>query len=421
MTMIKFSVLNLKMHYWTSKNFISVLKHSYLICRNFLIVSQEEKSSWFGSASKGLLFSKHVPKDQSHFDRVFDIFKELVLHTSGDVEEALDWLQTLDNEYQIFIPAYTYEDFLEDLKKRGFIEEEKDPDQPGSGGKGKPILTAKMESILRSYALDQIFGKLKKSGVGNHKTTQIGKGDEYEGENRSYRFGDELSAIDLTESIKNAQINQGIGNLRLTEDDLLVNETKHNAQMSTVLMIDISHSMILYGEDRITPAKKVAMALVELIQRKYPKDSIDIIVFGNEAWPIKIKDLPYLKVGPYHTNTVAGLELAMDILRRKRNTNKQIFMVTDGKPSCLRLPNGEFYKNSNGLDEMIVKKCLNKAAEARKLKIPITTFMIASDPYLQHFVNLFTAQNKGKAFSTGLNGLGEMIFEDYERNRIKRL
>ena len=191
--------------------------------------------------------------------------------------------------------------------------------------------------------------------------------------------------------------------------------------MSTVLMIDISHSMILYGEDRITPAKKVAMALVELIKRKYPKDSIDIIVFGNEAWPIKIKDLPYLQVGPYHTNTVAGLELAMDILRRKRNTNKQIFMITDGKPSCIKLPSGEFYKNSNGLDEMIVKKCLNKAAQARKLKIPITTFMIATDPYLRQFVDMFTAQNKGKSFLTGLTGLGEMIFEDYEKNRIKRL
>ena len=167
--------------------------------------------------------------------------------------------------------------------------------------------------------------------------------------------------------------------------------------------------------------QKVAMALVELIYRKYPKDSIDIIVFGNEAWPIKVKDLPYLKVGPYHTNTVAGLELAMDILRRKRNTNKQIFMITDGKPSCIKLPSGEIYKNSNGLDDMIVSKCLNKAAQARKLKIPITTFMIAQDPYLRQFVELFTAQNQGKAFLTGLSGLGEMIFEDYEKNRIKKI
>lgn len=370
---------------------------------------------------KGFLFSKHIPEEVSHFERVFDIFKELITHTSGDVEEALDWLKTLDQEYKIFNSEYAQEDFVEDLKKRGYIKDDEDKEEGNQGGPGKKILTDKMESVLRKYALDQIFGKLKNSGAGNHKTKKVGLGDERDGENRAFQYGDDLARIDMTESLKNAQVNHGITNLKLTENDLIVAETRHKAQMSTVLMIDISHSMILYGEDRITPAKKVAMALVELIKRKYPKDSIDIIVFGNEAWPIKIKDLPYLQVGPYHTNTVAGLELAMDILRRKRNTNKQIFMITDGKPSCIQLPSGEFYKNSNGLDEMIVKKCLNKAAEARKLKIPITTFMIATDPYLRRFVDLFTAQNKGKSFLTGLTGLGEMIFEDYEKNRIKRL
>jgi uncharacterized protein with von Willebrand factor type A (vWA) domain len=373
---------------------------------------------------KGFTFSKHTAKDVSDFDRVFGVFKELLTHTSGDIEEAFEWLNTLDDEYNIFNDHYTLENFEEDLKKRGYIKENIDPDQLKSGngkGKGKNILTAKLESALRDYALNQIFGKLKKSGLGNHRTTKVGVGDERDGENRSFQFGDDLSTINMTESLKNAQINNGISDLHLTENDLIVEETKHKAQMSTVLMIDISHSMILYGEDRITPAKKVAMALVELIHRKYPKDSIDIIVFGNEAWPIKVKDLPYLKVGPYHTNTVAGLELAMDILRRKRNTNKQIFMITDGKPSCIKLPSGEFYKNSNGLDDMIVSKCLNKAAQARKLKIPITTFMIAQDPYLRQFVELFTAQNQGKAFLTGLSGLGEMIFEDYEKNRTKRI
>ncbi|KPH13079.1 VWA domain-containing protein [Chryseobacterium sp. ERMR1:04] len=371
---------------------------------------------------KGYTFSKHIPEDISHFDRVFDVFKDLLTHTSGDIEEAFEWLDMLDKEYTIFNDEYSLEDFEADLKKRGYIKEEEDSKDGNSGsGKGKNILTAKLEAALREYALDQIFGKLKKSGVGNHRTTKTGVGDERDDENRNFQYGDDLSTVNMTESLKNAQINNGISDLRLTEDDLIVEETKHKAQMSTVLMIDISHSMILYGEDRITPAKKVAMALVELIKRKYPKDSIDIIVFGNEAWPIKIKDLPYLQVGPYHTNTVAGLELAMDILRRKRNTNKQIFMITDGKPSCIKLPTGEFYMNSVGLDERIVNQCLNKAAEARKLKIPITTFMIAQDPYLRQFVNAFTAQNQGKAFLTGLSGLGEMIFEDYEKNRIKRI
>lgn len=371
---------------------------------------------------KGFIFTKHTPEEISHFDRVFDVFKDLLTHTSGDIEEAFEWLDMLDKEYDIFTDEYSLADFEEDLKKRGYIKEEKDSKDGNTGtGKGKNILTAKLEAALREFALDQIFGKLKKSGIGNHTTKKVGVGDERDGENRTFQYGDDLSLVNMTESLKNAQINNGISDLRLTEDDLIVEETKHKAQMSTVLMIDISHSMILYGEDRITPAKKVAMALVELIKRKYPKDSIDIIVFGNEAWPIKIKDLPYLQVGPYHTNTVAGLELAMDILRRKRNTNKQIFMITDGKPSCIQLPTGEFYMNSNGLDERIVSQCLTKAAQARKLKIPITTFMIAHDPYLRKFVEVFTAQNQGKAFLTGLSGLGQMIFEDYEKNRIKRI
>ena len=221
--------------------------------------------------------------------------------------------------------------------------------------------------------------------------------------------------------MKNAQINHGIGNFNLTENDLVVEETNHKSQMSTVLMIDISHSMILYGEDRITPAKKVAMALAELITTRYPKDTLDILVFGNDAWPIKIKDLPYLNVGPYHTNTVAGLQLAMDLLRQKRNTNKQIFMITDGKPSCLRLPDGTYYKDSNGLNPYITNKCYAMAQQARKLHIPITTFMIAQDRYLMQFVREFTQANQGKAFYTGLKGLGEMIFEDYETNRKKRI
>ena len=370
----------------------------------------------------GFIFKKHTPEDILHFERVFEVFKDLLTHTSGDIEEAFEWLDMLDKEYDIFTNEYTLADFEEDLKKRGYIKEEKDSEEGNTGtGKGKNILTPKLEKALREFALDQIFGKLKKTGIGNHRTSKVGVGEERDGETRTFQYGDDLNTVNMTESLKNAQINNGITDLRLTEDDLVVEETRHKAQMSTVLMIDISHSMILYGEDRITPAKKVAMALVELIKRKYPKDSIDIIVFGNEAWPIKIKDLPYLQVGPYHTNTVAGLELAMDILRRKRNTNKQIFMITDGKPSCIKLPTGELYTNSFGLDEMIVSQCLTKAAQARRLKIPITTFMIAQDPYLRKFVEAFTAQNQGKAFLTGLSNLGEMIFEDYERNRIRRL
>lgn len=372
---------------------------------------------------KGFRFSSYEAPEQTPFEKLFEIFKELITHTSGDVEEALDWLRELDKEYELTDDDYTIDDFIEDLKAKGFLREEfKDGGDEGDGeGKGNMSITAKMERIIRQQALDQIFGKLKRSGSGNHKTGKSGRGDEHTGEFRAYRYGDGLEHISMTESLRNAQINHGLDSFTLSEEDLVVEDTQYKAQMSTVLMIDISHSMILYGEDRITPAKKVAMALAELITTRYPKDTLDIIVFGNDAWPIPIKDLPYLKVGPYHTNTVAGLQLAMDILRRKRNTNKQIFMITDGKPSCLRLPDGNYYKNSVGLDDYIVEKCYNMARQARKLHIPITTFMIAQDSYLMQFVRHFTEANKGKAFYTGIKGLGEMIFEDYEQNRRKRL
>ncbi len=374
---------------------------------------------------KGFRFSTYEAPEQTPFDKLFDIFQELITHTSGDFDEAIDWLRELDKEYELTDDEYTIDDFIEDLKAKGYIREEfEDGGGEGTGKEGdggSMSLTAKMERIIRQRALDQIFGKLKRSGAGNHKTGKSGQGDEHTGDFREYRYGDGLEHISMTESLKNAQINHGFDSFSLSENDLVVEDTQYKAQMSTVLMIDISHSMILYGEDRITPAKKVAMALAELITTRYPKDTLDILVFGNDAWPIPIKDLPYLKVGPYHTNTVAGLQLAMDMLRRKRNTNKQIFMITDGKPSCLRLPDGNYYKNSVGLDDYIVEKCYNMARQARKLHIPITTFMIAQDPYLMQFIRHFTEANKGKAFFTGLKGLGEMIFEDYEQNRRKRL
>ncbi len=365
---------------------------------------------------KGLVFKEFIREDQTPFEKLFDIWKEVIVHVSGDVDESFEWMETIDAEYKLTTPDYTLDDFRNELIEKGYIKQEKDPKENGGLS-----ITAKTERSIRQSALEQIFGNLKKSGSGNHKTKHIGTGDEHTGDLRAYHFGDSLDSISMTESIRNAQLNNGVGDFMLTENDLVVEETNFKASMSTVLMIDISHSMILYGEDRITPAKKVAMALAQLITTRYPKDTIDVIVFGNDAWPIKIKELPYLQVGPYHTNTVAGLNLAMDILRRKRNTNKQIFMITDGKPSCIREKDGSYYKNSFGLDPYVTEKCYTMAAQARKLRIPITTFMIARDEYLMEFVENFTEANQGKAFYTGLQGLGEMIFEDYETNRKKRI
>ncbi len=362
----------------------------------------------------GFRFTKYNEDEgKSPFEKLLDIFLELLTHTSGNVDEALDWMKELDQEYNLTDESYTLDDFVNELKRKGYLKK-------GKTKEGGMSITAKSEQVIRQRSLEQIFGKLKKSGQGNHRTNKSGRGDERTSDLRSYQFGDRIDQIAFTESIQKAQRNHGIDGFRLDESDLELYETEHKSTTSTVLMIDISHSMILYGEDRITPAKKVAMALSELISKKYPKDNLDIVVFGNDAWKINVKDLPYLKVGPYHTNTVAGLELAMDILRRSKSSNKQIFMITDGKPSCLKMQDGSYYKNSMGLDPKIVVRTLNLAAAARKAKVPITTFMIAQDPYLQKFIQDFTQANNGRAFYTSLKGLGDYLFEDYETNRKKR-
>lgn len=362
---------------------------------------------------KGFHFSKYQPQkiDGSTFENLLQILKELLLYTSGDMTEALDWLNELDKQYNLTSNDYGMGDFVEDLKNKGFLDE--------NNRTGEYEVTSKMEQAIRKNALEEVFGKLKKGGKGNHKTTFTGVGDESTADLRNYQFGDSLDKIALTETIRNAQSRLMQGDGFLSSEDLVVNEKEFKTQTSTVLMIDISHSMILYGEDRITPAKRVALALAEYIQTKFPKDTLDIIVFGNDAWQISLKELPYLKVGPYHTNTVAGLQLARDLLRRKRNPNKQIFMITDGKPSCLK-EGIKYYKNSFGLDRKIVNKTLNEAAACRRLGIPITTFMIAQDPYLQQFIEEFTETNSGRAFYTGLKGLGEIVFSDYSKNKRKR-
>lgn len=361
----------------------------------------------------GYRFKEFIDKDsnKSDYEKMLDVFMELMVYTSGDVQEALDWMHQLDREYKITSDDYGMADFIEDLKKQGYIRED---------GDGEFKLTGKSEQTIRKNSLDQIFGKLRKSGKGGHRTPFGGAGDEASADRRPYSFGDSLEQIAMTDSLRNAQINHGLGSFRMTEDDLEIVEKEYKTQCSTVLMIDISHSMILYGEDRITPAKKTAMALAELITTRYPKDTLDILVFGNDAWQIEIKDLPYLQVGPYHTNTVAGLELALDLLRRRKNANKQIFMITDGKPTCIK-ENGEYYKNSWGLDRKIMNQTFNLAGQARRLRIPITTFMIAKDPWLQQFVRDFTEVNNGRAFYSSLKGLGEFVYEDYVTNRKKNV
>lgn len=362
----------------------------------------------------GWRFSEYVPgsENKSTFEKLLELFKELLMYTSGDVSEALSWLTELDKEYNLTDEEYGMADFIQDLVDKGYI-------QQGQEGNPNVVPSARLEIALRQKALEDVFGMLKKSKRGNHDTKFGGRGDERTADLRPYEFGDTLDNLAISESLRNSQINHGIDDFMLTQKDLEVHETLYQSQMSTVLMIDISHSMILYGEDRITPAKKVAMALSQYITTRFPKDTLDIIVFGNDSWQIEIKELPYLQVGPYHTNTVAGLELAMDLLRRRRNPNKQIFMITDGKPTCIK-KGKKYYKNSFGLDRKIINRTLNLATRCRKLDIPITTFMIARDPYLVSFVEQFTKANNGKAFYSSLQGLGEFIFRDYKNNKSRR-
>ena len=364
---------------------------------------------------KGVIFKKYIGlvKDlyAKSFEDLLKIYQQLLLITSGDFNKTISIMTELDRKHNFTPENYGIGDFIEDLKKKGYIKENPN-DQ-------KIKITKKSELELRHSALDEIFGKLKKDKTGSHMTNTFGSSLDFDSSTKPYEFGDNLENIAFNESIKNAQKNYGIENFKLAETDLETYESDQKSQTSTVLLIDISHSMILYGEDRITPAKKVAMALSEMIMRKYKKDTLDVVVFGNDAWEVKIKDIPYLSVGPYHTNTIAGLELAMDLLRRRKNKNKQIFMITDGKPTCMKV-GINYYKNAFGLDPKILNKTYNLAAVCKKNGVRINTFMIASDPYLMEFVEKFTEINDGSAYFADLQNLGSMIFKDYNRNKVKR-
>jgi len=344
------------------------------------------------------------------FDKLLDLFQQLLYHTGGDADEALRWLTQLDNKHGLGDDEMGIGDFIEELQNRGIIDRDEQT--------GVAQITAKGERGLRQRSLEEIFSHLRKSGRGGHKTPFAGSGDERLPETRPYSFGDDIHSLDVTGTLSNAFRRSGLGDFSLSEDDFQVYETDHHTSVATVLMIDLSHSMILYGEDRITPARKTAMALAELIMTRYPKDTLDIVAFGNDAWEVEVKDLPYLQVGPFHTNTRAGLQRARTILRRRKNRNKQIFMITDGKPSA-HFEAGRLYKNAYGLDRKIVNKVLDEAAICRRERIAITTFMIARDPYLQNFVRELTETNQGRAYYASLDDLGGFIFEDYVRNRRK--
>jgi uncharacterized protein with von Willebrand factor type A (vWA) domain len=348
--------------------------------------------------------------DEQRLEKMTQLFSYLMVQTSGDVKEALEWLRQLAEEYGLFDEDLSMEELIEKLKEMGIIEE------TASGLE----ITQKGIQKIRQDALREVFTSLKRAPTGSHETPFSGKGVDRLSETRKYNFGDQPTNIDLTSTLTNAFIRDGIDDFSLKEEDFEVYETEYQTSCATVLMIDISHSMILYGEDRITPAKQVGLALSELIMTKFPKDYLAMVTFGDDAQLVSINELPFLTVGPYHTNTRAGLQLARNLLRRCGNVNKQIFMVTDGKPSAMFESNGRLYKNSFGLDPKIVNKTLDEAVACRKEKIAITTFMVARDPYLINFVEELTKANHGRAYYSSLNKLGEFVFVDYIRNRRKK-
>jgi uncharacterized protein with von Willebrand factor type A (vWA) domain len=358
-------------------------------------------------------YSKWTPEsktDDQRLQQLVSLFSYLVVQTSGDVQEAFEWLKQIAEEYGLFDETMTMDDLIDKLREMGIIEDIKDI----------PTLTTKGIQRIRQDALREIFTSLKKAPPGAHETPYTGSGVDRLSETRKFTFGDQPTNIDLTSTLSNAFRRDGIDDFTLKEEDLEVYETEHQTSCATVLMIDISHSMILYGEDRITPAKQVALALSELIMTRFPKDYLSLVTFGDDAELVSINELPFLSVGPYHTNTRAGLQLARNLLRKHGNANKQVFMVTDGKPSAIFDGNGRLYKNSFGLDPKIVNKTLDEAVACRREHIPITTFMVARDPYLINFVEELTKANQGRAYYSSLNNLGEFVFVDYIRNRKKR-
>ncbi len=338
------------------------------------------------------------------------IFNYLLMRFHGDVEETLRLMEDLQKRGYID-PNYDLEEFRKKLLESKLVKE---------SNRGLS-LAAKGERKLRQEAFELIFQKLKSADRGNHPLPyEGGASEEYLPEKRKYSFGDNYRAIDYNSSLFNSITRSGDLGLNLGEQDLEVYESEKAASCATVLMIDISHSMVLYGEDRITPAKQVAMAFTELILTNYPKDDLSVVLFGDDAQQVKIADIPYISVGPFHTNTQAGLRMARQILMRKKHINKQIFMITDGKPSMIKRANGQLYKNPVGLDPMIVNRTLEEAVTCRKKKIPITTFMITDDPYLQNFVRKLTELNKGRAYFSSVDNLGHFVIWDFVSNRKRK-
>jgi Ca-activated chloride channel family protein len=301
------------------------------------------------------------------------------------------------------------------------------PNQEGEGHEddpGGPVqfqLTAKSVDFLGFRQLRHLLGSLGRSSLGRHETAQFSTGVEAYQQSKEYEFGDTIN-LDIAATLTRSIAREGLsGSINLEYSDIMVRQAEYESSCSTVLLLDTSHSMILYGEDRFTPAKRVALALSHLIRTQYPGDSLRLVLFHDSAEEVPLKELARVVVGPYHTNTREGLRLARRILMAEKKDMKQIVMITDGKPSAMTLPNGRIYKSAFGLDPMILDETFKEVAICRKAGILINTFMLASDRYLVEFVKKVTEICKGKAYFTTTMNLGEYILMDYLRKKTQTI
>jgi Ca-activated chloride channel family protein len=336
-------------------------------------------------------------------------------------------------EYQKSELADRINQLLQQLAEEGYITiEEPNPGQsesekpgPGQmmegGGKAKFEVTDKALDFLGFKTLKDLLGSLGKSSFGRHDTRELATGVESDGSSRRYEFGDTMN-LDVNATLLSAIQRNGLKiPLDLNYQDLQVRQCEYQSSCATVLMLDCSHSMILYGEDRFTPAKKVALALTHLIRTQYPGDTLHLVLFHDSAEEVPLPDLARIRVGPYYTNTREGLRLAQKILSRQRKDMRQIVMITDGKPSALTLEDGRIYKNSFGLDPLVVSETLLEVARCRRNGILINTFMLASDYSLINFVQKVAEICRGKAYFTTPYTLGQYLLMDYLQKKVTHI
>jgi Ca-activated chloride channel homolog len=342
-----------------------------------------------------------------------------------EMREQLEQMQmdgTLEQLVERLIQRMQQEDFIS-------VDQPPDPSQPSTapGQTGESQAQVKFEITDKSLdflgfkTLRDLLGSLGRSSFGRHDTRDLATGIESSGASKQYEFGDTLN-LDITETLSSAIQREGLHlPLDLEYSDLRVHQCEYQSSCATVVMLDCSHSMILYGEDRFTPAKKVAMALSHLIRTQYPGDSLSLVLFHDSAEEMPITQLARVKVGPYYTNTREGLRLAQRILQRQKKDMKQIVMITDGKPSALTLEDGRIYKNAFGLDPLVVSQTLEEVSRCKRAGIMINTFMLASDFGLVQFVQKVTAMCRGKAYFTTPQNLGQYLLMDYMSRKMKTI